>query len=184
MLYVIDRLLETHYWYTRSSTVGISISGTSLVAGATIAYSMLQAASDALKDEVTFKSVPFVFVYSFVIKVGWYMGALIMLKAITRAELHWRKRWMPVIHFSPPTHAERSSQRVDARATYRFKAIVWIFPPHIIYFIFVIPLYTDSNYPSRLLQLRQPSSTLSIISNISSSILEVSACPSKAKRSR
>jgi len=49
------------------------------------------------------------------------------LKAITRAKFRLSKRWIPTVHFSPASHAERTSQRLDSRTSWRFNSPVSLF---------------------------------------------------------
>lgn len=125
ILLVIESLFEIHYWYTRSSTVGISISGIYLVSIATIVNSVFHAAWNTVKDEETVHFGVFnAFLFSLIWKVGSYIGAFAMLRAITRAEMYWWKSCIPLFRVALPTHAERASQRIDSRVTYRFKTTV------------------------------------------------------------
>lgn len=89
-----------------------------------MASSLLKAAEEILKDQRTFKSRSLKFAYSFITDIGWCFSDLAMIKAITRAEIHWRKGRIPTIRFSPSTHAERAGGRIDGAISIRFKAIV------------------------------------------------------------
>ncbi|KAF8962868.1 hypothetical protein BDZ97DRAFT_1823173 [Flammula alnicola] len=57
-----------------------------------------------------------------------------MLKAITRADVHWYK-WIPIIRFSPATHAERASERLDARTSWLQKTVAFAVLSAIFYLV-------------------------------------------------
>lgn len=53
--------------------------------------------------------------------------AALMLKAIARAEIRWWKRVVPIVVRAPATHAERTSQRIEARTPHRSIVLVRYF---------------------------------------------------------
>ena len=48
---------------------------------------------------------------------------LVMVKAVTRAEVRWRG-YIPLVWFAPATHRERASVRLDAQVGWRSKVLV------------------------------------------------------------
>ena len=48
---------------------------------------------------------------------------LVMVKAVTRAEVKWRG-CIPLVWFAPATHRERASVRLDAQVGWRSKVLV------------------------------------------------------------
>jgi hypothetical protein len=49
---------------------------------------------------------------------------LVMVKAVTRAEVRWWWGYMPLVWFAPATHRERASVRLDAQVGWRSKCLV------------------------------------------------------------
>lgn len=113
--FLIAGSFDILYWYTRSSTAGISVTGISMLAGSYILGSLVKIAHMQLQSGAFSFSVPdlIIMLYSFVL-------ASLMLKAVTRAEIHWWKRLLPIVVLAPATHSERASQRVDSRTPLRF----------------------------------------------------------------
>ncbi|KAJ7910143.1 hypothetical protein B0H13DRAFT_2013124 [Mycena leptocephala] len=103
-LYLIQGLLDTSYWYTRTSTLSISVSGTVFLVLSRILF-ILTSASKAWEK----------------VKVE----PLFMLKTVTRLAFSRRKtRWMVSLRRVSPTHAERTSQRLDLRTSWAVKACI------------------------------------------------------------
>ncbi len=123
----ISGLLALHYWLTRTSTVGISIQGGALSALA----SLLQIMSSVdLKKKQSLSKWLFVLLIG---KLPFALKDIFILKAISRAELDWYKKWIPVARISPATHLERASARVEARIPWLYKAMVSHFKSDYIY---------------------------------------------------
>jgi len=114
------------YWYNHAptSTVGISIIGAQFSAG------------DALLDHLFrgffVTGVPFVswdWAWELFYESLLQVIPLLRLKAVTRAKFIWsKKRWIftvPVgMQFAGGTHAERTSERVEARTSWCFRQLV------------------------------------------------------------
>ncbi|KAK7028330.1 hypothetical protein R3P38DRAFT_3394488 [Favolaschia claudopus] len=139
-------VLDLGYWYTRTSTAYISISGTILIASSRIIAALTHIANTAETDRMVVLSLsmsdwwPWVWliVITFFTK---FSLPLLMLKTVTRLELVERKEgtvlFFPSLRFVEPTHKERSSHRMDLRTTWDIKAgvclsliaIYYIFTP-------------------------------------------------------
>ncbi|KAJ3574379.1 hypothetical protein NP233_g1800 [Leucocoprinus birnbaumii] len=149
------------YWYTRSSTVGISRFGNTL-----LATSLVLATTTDL--------IPLFFgypdgspLYDFRPPFQ-FIVPLLMLKAIFRLE--FTKSWYPRWYFAQPTHLERASERIETRISKLTKLLVlsalftvsyvittqtdgWIFKPDIRLPMPTHPLYESTPLLFRALQI-------------------------------
>ncbi|KAF7311369.1 hypothetical protein MKEN_01038800 [Mycena kentingensis (nom. inval.)] len=111
ILLLVAFLAGYSYWWTRTTTVGISASSVVFM----LASSALQLGisfwdrRDHLKDVSVFIGVPLSLVMPF-----------IMAQTITRTEFRWR-RFYPTLTMLPPTHEERRSERIDNRTSWGVK---------------------------------------------------------------
>ncbi|KAF8900849.1 hypothetical protein CPB84DRAFT_1962248 [Gymnopilus junonius] len=106
----IEGLLDLHYWYSRSSTVGISVLGTILIAGGGLLDFVFETISGASLDSFTFTK----FLWDLFLGLFFQIFSLLMLRAVLRADVHLSKYWIPVVRFAPASHAERASQRLES----------------------------------------------------------------------
>ena len=126
-------MIDVHYWYTRSSTVGISKIATILFAATTLASYFLVNLSQINGDWFT------MLLFTLAYLPFELSPSLLMLKVVWRIEFEWNqekgkgkrtkkwkemKRWLPGVHFAKPTHAERASDRLDARTPWTVKLSV------------------------------------------------------------
>ncbi|KAJ7675486.1 hypothetical protein B0H17DRAFT_131506 [Mycena rosella] len=138
---VVLFFLNLGYWYTRTSTASISVSGTFLIALSGIASIFAHIANTAATDELEIKTSHF---------LQWLWLILVtlltecplpffMLKTVARLEVgRTSSNWFPSFRLVGPTHKERNSQRLDWRTSLGVKATVCIsltaicyfFPPH------------------------------------------------------
>jgi hypothetical protein len=100
-----------HYWYTRSSTVGLSLRGQWLAAGTEVLLNPFDAAMfyvsgsdpDATAAVVTAAMAAMLLAQP-----------LLALKALSRVEVG-RAGWRPYVRRGKATHRERTSARLDMR---------------------------------------------------------------------
>ncbi|KAF5375938.1 hypothetical protein D9615_008271 [Tricholomella constricta] len=132
-------VLDVLYWFTRTSTVSISVIGTVLIAGSIAIEAVVPAFSLRLlleNDVSDWISTAFSTLLELV-------PALLMIKPLLRISIKRRvgtrwARWIPVVYSTPVTHAERTSYRLDARMSYWIKgsilalifAVYYFFAPH------------------------------------------------------
>ena len=109
----LENLLALRYWYSLASTVGISTTGYALIAMA----DMLDYFFETIFEAYTTQQ----FTQALFRRAVFHILTLSTLKSITRAKFRLSKRWIPTIHFSPASHAERTSQRLESRTSWRFK---------------------------------------------------------------
>ncbi|KAF9484580.1 hypothetical protein BDN70DRAFT_106138 [Pholiota conissans] len=122
VLAIVGLVLQIHYWFTRASTVGISVFGTILVAGP----NLLVVVIDILREMGTAKSLGVGSVIGMLLKqVPEFLPLFLMLKAVLRAELYWPSRWIPGCRLARQTHLERASQRLEARIPWLYPAIAY-----------------------------------------------------------
>ncbi|KAJ7471932.1 hypothetical protein FB451DRAFT_1134760 [Mycena latifolia] len=135
VLSVILIVLEMGYWYTRTSTICLSIPGTVL-----IAFSKIIECVAEIEDESTSDLFQWLLIIILTLVAGLFLP-FFMLKAVTRLEISRNKfRWFPSVRLAPPTHKERNSQRLDSRTGWRVKAGVCISLIAIFYF------FSPANY--------------------------------------
>ncbi|KAJ6588605.1 hypothetical protein B0H19DRAFT_1100250 [Mycena capillaripes] len=122
-------ILEMSYWYTRTSTVSISVSGTLFLATSTILSACNGVASSTENQKLEFSSSNW-FAWLWLIALALATGfpvPLFMLKTVTRVAVSRDdSRWFPSIRHISPTHRERASQRLDSRTNGRIKAGVCV----------------------------------------------------------
>ncbi|KAF7311378.1 hypothetical protein MKEN_01039700 [Mycena kentingensis (nom. inval.)] len=98
------------YWWSRITTVGISVSSVVFV----VAAELLQLALSLWKEDSSFYSAEILIAVPLTLLLP-----LIMVKAITRTELRWRL--YPTLTMLPPTHKERRSEKIDNRTSWAVK---------------------------------------------------------------
>ncbi|KAF4622350.1 hypothetical protein D9613_009485 [Agrocybe pediades] len=122
ILYFLETLLAVHYWYSRASqsTVGISIVGTALIASSYL----IRYVTTGILTNIDKSSYLIIFFAIFISSIS-QTETLLMLKAITRAEI--KRKWLftPVgIRFADATHAERASRRVESRTSWKERLLI------------------------------------------------------------
>ncbi|KAJ6588607.1 hypothetical protein B0H19DRAFT_212203 [Mycena capillaripes] len=124
---LIWSILDMSYWYTRTSTISISVSGTLFLAASGILSACNGAASSVEKQKLDFSSSNW-FSWLWIIALALVTGfpvPLFMLKTVTRVAVSRdNSRWFPSIRRISPTHRERASQRLDSCTNWRIKASV------------------------------------------------------------
>jgi hypothetical protein len=116
-------LFTVHYWYTCSSTVGLSLRGQWLSAGLGLVINLLE---DVVLLSEADRGVTVLVIAAVAATIG-LVQPLLALKALCRVEVG-HKGWRPHIRREKATHRERASARMDARMDWRIVAIVGIFP--------------------------------------------------------
>ncbi|KAF7344401.1 hypothetical protein MSAN_01921300 [Mycena sanguinolenta] len=128
LLYILSPvscLLNVSYWYTRTSTVSISVSGTTFLAIHWILWVLAVVANAFEMQESTDFSIEEWLVWLWL--NVWAIGtrsllAFLMLKTVARLTFSRKKaRWIPTVGRAKPTHMERTSQRLDSRTNWRIK---------------------------------------------------------------
>ncbi|KAF7760708.1 hypothetical protein Agabi119p4_10117 [Agaricus bisporus var. burnettii] len=114
-------LLVIHYWYTRTTTTGISRLGTILIS--------LWPLLDTLEGLL-------ILMFSHVLPSFFAIDSIrpfLMLVAVMRLECSWstrkkggKKKWIPRVHMAKATHSERASERTEARLPQRVKLMLFI----------------------------------------------------------
>ncbi|KAJ6537787.1 hypothetical protein B0H19DRAFT_1240499 [Mycena capillaripes] len=163
VLHLVEVLLDMSYWYTRTSTVCISISGTILLALGEILGAIGSAVNTAELKKAEFSGSEWLlWLLIVVILAATLLLPFSMLKTVTRLAFSWDKsRWIPAVRRVSPTHMERASQRLDLRTSWGVKAAVCItliaidyafspFDYHLIAPLHPTPGPTDSIYSSNL----------------------------------
>ncbi|KAJ6562522.1 hypothetical protein B0H19DRAFT_1248232 [Mycena capillaripes] len=129
VLYIVWVILDMSYWYTRTSTVSISVLGTVLLATSKILSACNNVASLVEGPESEFQSsnsLELLWLTALALTTGFPMP-LFMLKTVTRVAVSRdNSRWFPSIRRISPTHRERASQRLDSRTNWRIKAGVCV----------------------------------------------------------
>jgi hypothetical protein len=114
---LLEDLLALHYWHSLASTVGISITGYALISVADMLDGLFGTIFEASRRVYTTQQ----FMRALFRNAFFHIVSFSTLKAITRAKFRLSKRWIPTVHFSPASHAERTSQRLDSRTSWKFK---------------------------------------------------------------
>lgn len=127
---IIGWFLTIHYWYTRTSTMGISRLGATLLACSTLVAANEQVLLSILKPEATghwLGRIPGTYIFRLI-------PPFVMLKAAARLEFGWsasvgnprEKGWIPRVYLAKATHVERASDRVSDRVSISIKLAVCI----------------------------------------------------------
>lgn len=135
-------ILDIRYWYTRTSTVSISILGTALISGSEL---FVKLGSFLVNEKRKGFSI-FGFISSLVLTMFTSLVLpLLMIQAILRIEFRkWKgTMWIPIMQRAGATHRERASERLEAATSWRAKAglflsiaaMYYVFTPHEAYII-------------------------------------------------
>ncbi|KAJ7587131.1 hypothetical protein C8J56DRAFT_1026641 [Mycena floridula] len=152
----IISLLEIHYWYTCTSTVSISIHGTTMSALGDILKMCVGISRTVAKDKIS--GVPsWVWLLSKRCLTD-LLAPFLMLRAVSRIELNG---WS--IKFIGASHAERTSHRLDSRMSrtarlslfFTFLTLYFKLKPFNLFIIeSILPLPTEEDQPTtRLIPL-------------------------------
>ena len=121
VLAIVVLFLDIRYWYTRTSTVSISILGTALLSGSDLFNKLgLFVIEQKMKEfsVLGFTSSLLLIMFTSLVL------PLLMIKAILRIEFRWWKgiTWVPIMQKAGATHRERASERLEAATSWRVKA--------------------------------------------------------------
>jgi len=137
----IVALLKIHYWASLTSTIGISLPGSALLAfSRLLSYALkpfLEAKVDSRPD--AFISITIHLLYMLPLELmTWFM-----IRAILRADFGWRKgsRFIPVVTFAQATHGERASERMKGQVTWSRAALLFALTCGIYYLLQPEKLY-------------------------------------------
>lgn len=117
--------MTVHYWYARTSTVGIARLGTTLLALSKV-ISTLEIMHEYVMSSVDagqwLTPIPLIHTSQLILP-------LLMLKAVLRLEFGWsnehgKGNWTARIHLAKATHLERASERIEGRISRGVKLIV------------------------------------------------------------
>lgn len=140
---IIIKVTDILYWHTRSTTIGISRFATILFAVITLGkYLLMILSSYNLKEQL------FITLFAIIANLPLELSPFLMLKVIWRMEFGWNQKkgkgkWtengkkmkrsrcgsgvpIPGINFAKATHAERASDRLDARTSWTVKLSLFI----------------------------------------------------------
>ncbi|KAF7328888.1 hypothetical protein MVEN_02518500 [Mycena venus] len=131
IFYFILAVLDLGYWYTRTSTAYISVSGTTLIALSELIAAFAHIANTAEMDKLWASSAGsqwWSWLWLFLLTLTTRCSLpLLMLKTVTRLEFSGTEgSFFSFIRRVPPTHKERNSERVDSRTSWGLKAGVCI----------------------------------------------------------
>ena len=118
---MVAPVLDIRYWYTRTSTVSISILGTALMSGSDLLHKLGSFIIEQRLKEFSILG----FIASLLLGIFTSLVLpLLMLKAILRIEFRWWKgtTWIPIMQKAGATHRERASERLEATTSWRTKA--------------------------------------------------------------
>ncbi|KAF8147742.1 hypothetical protein K438DRAFT_1867249 [Mycena galopus ATCC 62051] len=121
-------VLDLGYWYTRTSTAFISVSGTILMATSGLIAAFAHIANTAETDKLTLSASqwwPWLWLIVLTLTTKFSLP-LLMLKTVTRVEFSQNNSIIPSVRLVGPTHKERNSQRLDLRTSWGLKAGVCI----------------------------------------------------------
>lgn len=134
----IIKVVNIRYWHTRSSTVGIS-------KFATILFAVVTLGNYFLANLYSLKEHLLITLFATIAHLPLELAPFLMLKTICRMEFGWNQnkgkgKWtekgkkrerkcevpFPNVNFGKATHAERASDRLDARTPWTMKLSVSI----------------------------------------------------------
>ncbi|KAF8063483.1 hypothetical protein FPV67DRAFT_247135 [Lyophyllum atratum] len=118
-------LLDSLYWFTRTSTVAITIPGTLLRVGSMAVENVSPTISVALLENITALD----WISTVLWKTPMLIPELLMIKGVFHLKIRkragaWWTRWIPVVYRTPATHEERASRRLDAQTSSWVKGCV------------------------------------------------------------
>ncbi|KAF9039244.1 hypothetical protein BJ165DRAFT_376255 [Panaeolus papilionaceus] len=111
----VERVWTTYYFYDLSSTVGLSTIGTTLLGIVWILDYFWETIAKEIGYNRSLAHIGWRAIFFFVPQIT----ALCMLKAALRVDIElYRNKPLgiiPRVHFSPPSHRERASRRIESR---------------------------------------------------------------------
>ncbi|KIJ47994.1 hypothetical protein M422DRAFT_45483 [Sphaerobolus stellatus SS14] len=110
------------YWYTRISTVGISMSGMLLTSSSTLIVYMAIIAR-AYKNKVILDATWEAFTEGLFL----LPSTILTLRTVLRLEWRWAYGRIPALQRLPPSDKERASERLDTRLSMRNRLLVIFF---------------------------------------------------------
>ncbi|KAF7344378.1 hypothetical protein MSAN_01918800 [Mycena sanguinolenta] len=122
-------LLSMSYWYTRTSTVSISVSGTTFLALDEILSAFADLANAAETSKLEFSSSEWLKWSAMILWTVAFELSLpfFMMRTVTRLTFSRdASQWIPTVRQISPTHMERTSQRLDSRTSWRIKVGVCV----------------------------------------------------------
>ncbi|KDR66891.1 hypothetical protein GALMADRAFT_232296 [Galerina marginata CBS 339.88] len=122
LFFLAEKVLEFHYWYSRASTVGIAVTGTAFISGGLLLDYVFETVSDGAEGDYSIGQ----WIWGFLFNALFQITTLLMLKAVTRAEFHWWKSWVPFVRFAPASHSERASQRLESQISRSFLISIFL----------------------------------------------------------
>ncbi|CAA7264539.1 unnamed protein product [Cyclocybe aegerita] len=126
-IYAVVKILNAHYWYSLTSTIGISWPGVSLLA--------LSGVLSTLSSIITTDSDPS-YLWIFLKSLPSLVIPWLMIKALLRLEFDWwRGGYVPTIKFMPPTHGEKVNQRLNDAASRQIALTMFLVVCAVYYFI-------------------------------------------------
>ena len=161
-------MVDIRYWYTRSSTIGISRFATILFAVITLGKYFLENL-----PSYTLGMHLLIALFATIAGLPLELSPFLMLKTIWRMEFGWNQqkgkgKWTekgrkrkrrcevptPSVNFAKPTHAERASDRLDARTPWIVKLSVSIY--YILWDSLTVSYSRDIFYASSLYHAALP----------------------------
>jgi hypothetical protein len=122
---IIGFFINGHYWYTLTSTISISISGTMLLVLANFAYVGIKALVTVQERMATgFWMNAFVYFPLVLLAVITLLPQFAMIKVVMRLECVAGSGWFPRLRRIPANHKERTSERLDGRTSKIFRLAV------------------------------------------------------------
>ena len=112
--------LDLHYWYTRTSTVTISILGTAFVA---IRFALGTVIYIAFSGGSQFSII--LMLMLFLRAPSMMIRAIVMIMTITRVNFEWKGATRIPFVRRVATHKERASMRLDSQTSWRAKIGVY-----------------------------------------------------------
>ncbi|KAJ7207989.1 hypothetical protein GGX14DRAFT_634694 [Mycena pura] len=138
VLNFLQGVLDLGYWYTRTSTASISVSGAVLQAFSMVLSASAYIANKAEEDNLHVSLSQWAqWLWLIVMTLATSFSLpLFMLKTVTRLEVSQNNSsWFPTVRQVGPTHKERQSRRLDSRTSWLLKAAV-CFSLVAIYYLF------------------------------------------------
>ena len=116
----LHNILDIHYWYSRVSTVSISISGTAFLGLSSVLRILVEI--PFYVNYIAHSSNKLVDVFHLLLSID-LLATFMMIKTITRTQFGWWQgtTWIPMVRRGVATHGERASMRLDARMSWRVK---------------------------------------------------------------
>ncbi|KAJ3507415.1 hypothetical protein NLJ89_g6320 [Agrocybe chaxingu] len=126
-IYVVVKVLNAHYWYSLTSTIGISWPGVSLLALSGVLSTLSRAVTSDSNSS---------YLWIFLKLLPSLVTPWLMIKALLRLEFDWwGGGYVPTVKFMPPTHGEKVNQRLNDAASRQIALTMFFVVCAIYYFI-------------------------------------------------